>query len=282
LRGDQRVSWLRFPTLLGGAPDTGWARVIEPVGVADPPTLVFLHGIAVESEFWRIEGGRIDALTRAGLRIVRPEAPWHGRRRPEGWFGGEPALARGPLGMLDLFEAWVGEVASLIDWARATSRGGVAVGGVSLGALTSQMVGVAARHWPAAMRPDTLFLVATSGDLIEAAVSGGLARRLGAEAQLASVAWTPPGLRRWSPLLEPEGAPAVPPERIVMLIGTSDNVTPFRGGKALAERWALPEKNLFMRPQGHFSLALGLEHDAAPLSRLVAALGAAPPLAAAG
>ena len=34
----------------------------------------------------------VDSLTRSGVRIIRPEAPWHGRRRREGWFGGEPVL----------------------------------------------------------------------------------------------------------------------------------------------------------------------------------------------
>jgi hypothetical protein len=57
-----------------------------------------------------------------------------------------------------------------------------------------------------------------------------------------------------------------------MLIGTSDTVTPGAGGMALAQRWGLPAENLFLRDQGHFSVALGLERDAAPLARLAAIL----------
>ena len=75
-------------------------------------------------------------------------------------------------------------------------------------------------------------------------------------------------LARWLPLLEPREAPALDPERIVMLLGYSDDVTPSSGGLALARRWGLPEENLFARHQGHFSVSLGLLRDRAPLARL--------------
>ena len=269
---DGRTRWLRFPATVAGTPDTAWARVVEPASGRDPPTLIFLHGVGVESEFWNADLGRVDTLARAGIRIVRPEAPWHGRRRPEGWYGGEKVMALGPLGLLDLFAAWVAEVAALIAWARSTSRGPVAVGGISLGALTSQLVATAAAHWPAALRPDALLLVGTTCDVLDAAVSGGLGRALGVGDRLTEEAWTSQAMQRWRPLLEPEGAPAPAPEAVVMVIGRSDEVTRFDGGRALARRWQLPEENLFLRPQGHFSVALGLEHDAAPLDRLAAIL----------
>jgi pimeloyl-ACP methyl ester carboxylesterase len=265
----ERVRWLRFPS---GA-DTAWARVAAPKAVRDPPTLIFLHGIAMEAEFWRRDPRlMLRGLVEAGVRLVQPEGPWHGRRRKRGWFGGEPVMAQGPLGMLDFFERWVGEVAQLVAWARATSRGPVALGGVSLGALTSQLAGVAAARWPEAMRPDALFLVATSGDVIDAALEGRLGAALGAPARLATAGWTPPLVARWRPLLDPLGVPAVDPSRIVMVLGEEDVVTPFKGGSALAGRWGVPRRNVFLRPQGHFSVALGLSRRAAPLRRLLEVL----------
>jgi hypothetical protein len=269
---DGQVRWLRYPTEVAGAPDTAWARIIEPGTMADPATLIFLHGVGVETEFWTADLGRVDSLVTSGIRVIRPEAPWHGRRRRAGWFGGEPVLAQGLLGMLELFAAWVGEVASLVAWARATSRGPVAIGGISLGALTSQLAASAAAQWPALMRPDALMLVGTTGNVVDAAMVGGLGRALGVSERLAAQSWTPASLRRWAPLLEPQAPPAMPPDSIVMVIGTSDDVTPFDGGMALAQRWRLPAENLFLRRQGHFSVALGLEHDAAPLDRLAAIL----------
>jgi pimeloyl-ACP methyl ester carboxylesterase len=269
-RAGKRVYWLAFDSRIAGGSDTAWARVIEPAGIANPPTVIFLHGISVETEFWHVDGGRIDSLIQAGFRVVRPEAPWHGRRRPRGWFGGEPAVARGPLGMLDLFQSWVGEAAALVEWARRTSSGPVALGGISLGALTAQVAASAASGWPVRQRPDALFLIATSGDFIDASLTGSLGRGLGTRTQLQSHGWTADRMKRWAPLLEPQDQPVVPPENIIMVIGTGDDVTPFSGGLALASRWALPSENLFLRSQGHFSLSLVLEHDMEPLNRLAA------------
>lgn len=269
---DGDTSWLRFPTAVSGAPDTAWARVITPVAVADPPTLIFLHGVGVEAELWTNDFSRVDSLVASGIRVLRPEAPWHGRRRPQGWYGGESVFGRGPLGLLDLFAAWIGEVAHLVAWARSTSRGPVALGGISMGALTAQLAATLAGSWPKEMQPDTLLLIGTTGDVVDAAVSGGLGRALGVADRLTALSWSPAALRRWAPLLEPQGGPVMPPDAIVMLLGTGDTVTPGAGGMALARRWGLPEENLFLRDQGHFSVALGLERDAAPLARLAAIL----------
>jgi Alpha/beta hydrolase domain containing 18 len=267
---ESRIGWLRFPSTVGGRPDTAWARVGTPLGVKHPPTLVFLHGIAMETEFGRGDGrSMLKGLTGAGIRVIQPEAPWHGRRRMDGFFGGEPVMAQGPLGMIELFQAWIAELAALIAWARETSHGPVAIAGVSLGALTSQLLASAAGSWQASMRPDVLFLVATSGGVIEAGAAGGLAQALGAGARLIEAGWTPEELARWRPLLEPIGVPAVDPQRIIMVLGTADEVTPFDGGAALARQWNLPDANVFVRPQGHFSVAMGLAHRADPLHRLV-------------
>ncbi|MHC4984316.1 MAG: alpha/beta fold hydrolase, partial [Planctomycetota bacterium] len=187
--------WLRFhsPTM----DDTAWARVSAPAGVADPPTLIFLHGIAMENDMWR---GAADPLLKGaidGVRVIRPEGPWHGRRRPDGWYGGEPAFGLGPRGFLELFEAWVGEVAVLTRWARRTSKGPVALGGVSLGALTSQLAAVAAHDWPDDMRADALFLVATSGQLLAVAEDGSLARAVKLQSHIRAQGWTRDALARW-------------------------------------------------------------------------------------
>jgi hypothetical protein len=61
--------------------------------------------------------------------------------------------------------------------------------------------------------------------------------------------------------------PAMSPKKVDMLLGSADRVTPFLGGIALAERWKVPYTTLFIPKQGHFSGALGLSHDAAPLQR---------------
>jgi pimeloyl-ACP methyl ester carboxylesterase len=262
-----RVSWLEWPSLLG---DTARARVYTPTDTADPPSLIYLHGIGMEMEMWRAQTEPVNALAAdGGIRVIRPEGPWHGRRMLPGYHGGEPALAFAPKGYIDLIQAWVTETAQLIQWARATSRGPVAVAGLSLGALTAQIVGTAARHWPAAARPDVMFLVCTSGDILEVSFEGAFARGLGVSEALQRAGWDHDDLARWRGLLEPRGAPVMPPERIVMLLGRHDSVTPYRGGLALSRRWEIPKRNLYVANRGHFSTPLGLHQDPAPLHRAI-------------
>ncbi|GAB4376871.1 MAG: hypothetical protein Kow00114_40850 [Kiloniellaceae bacterium] len=271
-----RQCWIRFPA--PGLPgDTAWAQVYEPEGAVNPPTLISLHGICVESEHWGPSMDSIDivpTLALKGLRIIRPEGPWHGRRRRPGSFGGEPAMAHGPLGFLQLFAAWGAELPVYVDWARKQGSRKVAVGGVSLGALTSQLAAVAAQDWPPASRPDALILVACSESLHDVAFQGSLATAIGLPQKLQEKGWSAADIDRYLPLMEPRGAPAMAAERIVMALGEADDLTPFDGGLALARRWQVPPANLFIRHQGHFTVAFDLARRPQPLDRLVEILKA--------
>jgi pimeloyl-ACP methyl ester carboxylesterase len=261
-----REYWLRYPAPVAG--DTAWARVVEPEYIKHPPTLIFLHGIAMENEMWRGSADLVNQLALEGIRVIKPEGPWHGRRRLEGWYGGEPAIGLGPKGFLDLFQAWIAEVSALVDWAKARGDAPVALGGVSLGALNAQRAACAANHWPGRCRPDALLLVATSGSMMGVAHSGSLARSVNLAPQIEAVGWTPEGLIPWLPLLEPQQAPAMDPSKVIMVLGHADDVTPSAGGKALARRWRVPAANIYARRQGHFSVSLGIRRDRAPLIRL--------------
>jgi pimeloyl-ACP methyl ester carboxylesterase len=220
----------------------------------------------MEDEMWRPRPDPFSRLRDAGWRLVKPEGPWHGRRRAEGRYGGEPVIARGVDGFLTLFQAWVAETAQLLRWARAQG-GSVVLAGISLGALTAQLLASEARRWPALLAPDALLLIGTSACLRRAAYDGALARGLRMPERLAEAGWTKESLEPWLGLIEP-GDCAVPPERIVLLLGQKDQVTPFDGGLLLAERWGVPPENLFQPRRGHFSAALGLSAFPAPLERL--------------
>jgi len=271
----EKQYWLRFASEVAGRPDLAWARVFEPEAAVEPPTLIFLHGITMEMEFWPDSRDPIPLLTRRGIRVVRVEGPWHGRRRLEGFYGGEPALARAPVGMVDLFQAWVGEIGQLIGWARETSSGPVAVAGISLGALTAQLVASAAADWPEALRPDAAMLCCTSGDVTATIGDSGLAQALGLPKLLSQRGWTPSAVAHWRRLAEPGPTPGLPADRIVMVLGAQDVVTPYKGGLQLAERWGVPETNRFVWAGGHFSAGLGLMADEGPIACLAEALNAA-------
>ena len=271
MNGVQAVEyWLRFPSGDPAVGDTAWAHVFEPRGVVDPPTLIDAHGLAVEIESLDGFDDGVGDLVRLGVRVIRLEAPWHNRRRPHGWYGGEPFLSSPPLSALDLFSAEVRELAMLVAWCRTNSRGRVAVGGTSLGALASQLVASHCRNWPAAYRPDAIFLATTTEDVGGLSFDSSIAKLVGVPDRLRRAGWTPADFDRWRPLTDPLEAPPLDPQDIIMVLGTADDVTPFQRGAALAKRWQIPPESLFLCPLGHFTSAINLIRDPLPLQRLAA------------
>ena len=125
-----------------------YARVHQPDGQVDPPTLIFGHGICVEFDHYHQLLDEVTQLTRMGIRVIRPEAPWHGRRVLPGHYGGEQLLSTTPNSMFDFLAAQHQEWATIINWARATSAGPVAIGGSSLGAQSAKAIAVRASGWP--------------------------------------------------------------------------------------------------------------------------------------
>ena len=158
----------------------------------------------------------------------------------------------------------------MVAWCRARLGGPVALSGLSLGALAGQWMAVAARSWPADARPDLLFLMVTSGAVVDLAARSSLARALGIPRRIERAGWDEAALDRLAGRIAPTEAPVMGADRVVMLLGRHDDLTPFEGGLDLARRWGLPPENLFLWPYGHFSAPLRLSRDPAPLRRLVA------------
>ena len=267
------MRWLRVPSPVADA-GTSWARVYLPDGNGSQPwgTVILGQGISVETEFVRGLAEPPAALTSAGLATLRPESPFHGRRRLAGSFAGEPIMGNGPGGMLDFLWAHVLELGLWIAWARQSIGGPVALAGFSLGALTIQRLLTAAVDWPAEMCPDAALLITASGAMDAVAHDGALARSLGVPEAIAEKGWTAEELERWLPLMEPRGRPILPAERIAMALGAEDEVLPYRCGNDLAAEWSVPADNMFVRPLGHFTVIADLLRDAEPLERLVAIL----------
>ena len=259
--------WLRFPSPSERTNDIVYVRVHEPEGVENPPTLIFGHGICVEFDHWHGLIDEVEAMCALGIRVVRPEAPWHGRRVLPGQFGGEQLIGTSPLGMLDMFTAALREWSVLMDWCRRTTTGPVAMGGSSLGALITQLAAGRSRDWPTHLQPDALFLITHCGKHEDAALRGRLAHIWGIAAAAEAKGWTTELMSRYHTLLDPTGEPAVAPENIVTVLGRRDNVTPYDSGKAIIDRWRIPQENRFIWNRGHFSVPLTLMRDHRPLLR---------------
>ncbi len=266
--------WLRFKSPRLG--DMVYARVHEPEGITDPPTLIFGHGVCVEFDHWR---GLIDESTRlcaAGFRVIRPEAPWHGRRTPVGAFAGERLIATFPTGLLAGFFSAVQEWTVLADWARKTSRGALAFGGTSLGALTAQLAADRARDGAARLRPDGLFLITHCGHMAEATAQGEMTNIFGAGYDPYANGWTPEQIADYLRLLDPRPEAPVTPGRIVSVLGRRDRVTPFKSGRALVQAWGVPAANEFIFDRGHFSVPMTLIRKNAPVARFRAVMASPP------
>jgi len=263
-----REYWLRFASP-GPDRDTAWAHVFEPTDAENAASLIYGHGLSVELEAY---DGMVDDLVELvgrGIRVIRTEAPWHVRRRPPGWYGGERFIATQPLGALELLPTAAREMGILAGWCRQRSRGRIAFGGASMGALSAQLAAMRARAWPEGHRPDVLFLITTSDSVAALAFESSISRGIGLPEALHAGGWNEANLNAFGGITDPGLMAPVLPANIIMVLGRADTVTPCRRGATLAEHWNLPGRNLFLYDRGHFSVPLGMFRDRAPLERLV-------------
>jgi pimeloyl-ACP methyl ester carboxylesterase len=251
-----------------------YAAVHEPDDGEASATLVFGHGIGVENDLWRETVDSVLLLVRDGIRVIEITGPWHGLRAQRGRYGGEPFFATAPLGVLDLFTAEVPEMAVLIDWARRRGSPRVGLGGVSLGALVAQLALVHAGHWPAACRPDAALLITHAGHIEQTAAGGSLTRGLGLIEAMEEAGWSNDEFASWRALTDPIGEPVMEAGKIVSVLASRDDVTPFASGRELVRDWGIPPENLFIMRQGHFSLPLALLRDRRPFARFARILRA--------
>ena len=262
--------WLRFPSPSGRVGDVVHARVHEPLGAKDPPTILLGHGICVDFDHWKGLIDECSALVQRGFRVIRPEAPWHGRRTPAGYFSGERAVSAFPMGLLDSMCAALQEWSVLAHWARTQSQGPLFFGGSSLGAMTAQLAASRSVDWPEALRPNGLFLVTHTGDMTSVVLDGALSNLWATPQDAAAKGWTPELARRFLSLLDPLGPLPVPAAHVVSILGKRDTVLPFASGRDLVERWGVPGSNLFIWDRGHFSVPATLIRRTEPLERLAA------------
>ena len=265
-----RDTWIRFKSPSARLGDVVTARVHEPPGVANPPTIILGHGICIEFDHWRGLVDETDELVRRGFRVIRPEAAWHGRRTRTGFYGGEEIVASFPMGSLDAFTGALQEWAIIADWAKRTSSGPLTMGGTSLGAQMAQLAATHARDWPERLRPQALLLITHCGSLADAVLHGAIPAIFGSAADIAAKGWTPERVAPYMALLDPLRTPPIPAERIVSVLGRRDVITPFTSGEPLVRDWGLPAENEFILDRGHFSVPMTLVRNTAAIDRFAA------------
>ena len=260
--------WVKFRSPSPAMADMVYARVHEPLNVTNPPTLIFGHGMCVEFDHYHNLVDEVAGLVEQGIRVVRPEAPWHGRRVLPGHFGGEQLLSTAPMGMFDFVSAQHQEWAVLINWCRQTSTGPVGIGGGSLGAQTAKSIAMRANDWPQTLRPDAVFAVIHCSHIAEAVLDGALSDIWNLSGSLREVGWSRELARQWLLRLDPMCEPCVAPDRVVSVIGSQDRVTRPEWANHQLDYWQVPQENRFVHHRGHFSVPLGMIRDTQPLQKL--------------
>lgn len=264
--------WARFPSPAMG--DTVWAHVYEPDTIApDAPTVIISHGVTLagDLDYWSPEEAIFARpLAARGLRTLVVTSPWHGRRTPTGWYGGEPYLARSPLGQMELFTAQTREVAILIEWARSLGSRSVGVAGVSLGGIISHLAAGWCATWPARRRPDFAWLGATCTRIDQVVLYSQMATLWGVPEQLARAGWTEAHMQAIRPILDPPARPGLPPDQILAMVGRQDEIMSYRYGKELLQQWGVPACNITELPGGHSSVLMMPLRDPHLLDPLVA------------
>jgi pimeloyl-ACP methyl ester carboxylesterase len=261
--------WLRFPTP-GVDHDMVYAHVYEPKRKAAGglQTLIFGHGLAIETEMMKGDLRGYASLAERGMRVILPDAPGHNRRVADGLYGGESFIVAPPSSGLRHLAQAAKEFGIIAAWARGNGSKHVAFSGMSLGALTSQVAATRMGAWPSDARPDALMLLTTTDKVSSLALDSALAVVAGLNVASEAAGWTPTSFVPLAKIVDAAPTPPVDPERIVLLIGERDTVTPIDGGRRLAAKWQVPPENLFRRDQGHFSAAFGLGADPSPFRRI--------------
>ncbi len=264
-----RDYWIRFASPSTEMNDHVTARVYEPAGVKNPPTLIFGHGICVESDHYHQLLDEVTDLMRMGVRVIKPEAPWHGRRVLPGHYGGEQLLSEVPVSMIEFMAAQLKEWATIINWSRSTSDGPLAIGGSSLGAQTAKFISVKACDWPDHLKPEALFIAAHCAHVSETALEGSLSDIWNMSDMMKAKGWHRDLERAWLERLDPMGQCCVKGENIISVTGKRDTVTPPASASHQMDHWKVPASNRFIYNRGHFTIPLGLINNVTPLEKLV-------------
>lgn len=277
LRSGLKEYWLRAPTpsirLRGRAgSEMMYARVVEPADAVPKATLIIGSGLCLEFELLTVARDPGVRLAAQGWRVIEPISPYHGLRAMPGSYGGEPFFAAAPTSAFDLIAGQAIETALLTAWSRARFGGKVAVAGISMTSFVAQQVASHCDLWPEFARPDAAMLISHSGRVEDVTFGGALAAALGLDRALTDAGWTREALARISAAIDPAAVPALPPSRIISVLGETDRWVPYDDGRAVAQRWKLPADNLFRYRLGHLGMPVQLTRDPAPFERLMRVL----------
>jgi dienelactone hydrolase len=245
-----------------------WARGVENRSAAarlwlhrEPRTVALLvHGYLsgaynVEERMWPARW----LFTRLGLDVGFFVLPYHGVRAIGGRRGPPPFPSSDPRLTHEGFRQAIGDLRDLVGWLRGRGHPAVGAMGMSLGGYTSAL--------GATLEPSLAFavLLVPLASLADFAREQGRLGTTDAEAA-AEQAWLERSYALVSPLARP---PLLPPERVIVLAGKGDRITPLSHAERLARHFRAP---LEIFAGGHL-LQLGRAAGFRSTAKMLARLG---------
>ena len=235
---------------------TVYARVLRHEGVPRP-AIVLVHGylggaFAVEERMWPVHW-----LYERGLDVVLAVLPFHGLRR-----GGRmrPQFpSSDPRVTIEGFRQAIGDLRALRSYLAARGAPAVGVMGMSLGGYTTALLATVERELAFAVPVIPLASIA------DFARDGG--RLVGTdEEQAVQHVALEDAFRVVSPLARPA---LLPPERMLILAGEADRITPIAHAERLAGHLGAPLRKF----HGGHLLQLGRADALRDVARMLARLG---------
>ena len=206
----------------------------------DRPTLVLLHALMSASDFGyrRIAAG----FTARGWNVLFPHLPYHYSRTPKGYANGALTITSDLVRNAEALRQSVIELRQLLRWARANGSSRTALMGTSYGGwVASLTLGLEPVDFAVLLQPVADVHHATFGSPASTMMSG-LLKKNGIH---------PHDLSRHAHLSSPaKRQPLTPPDRITVIGGTHDRLSPPESLRSLCESW---EGARYLEVnQGHF------------------------------
>lgn len=206
----------------------------------DRPTLVLLHALMSASDFgYRRIAAR---FTARGWNVLFPHLPYHYSRTPRGYANGALTITSDLIRNAETLRQSVIELRQLLGWARANGSSRTALMGTSYGGWVASLtlglepVDFAVLLQPVADVPHATF------DSPASTMMSGLLKKNGVY---------PHDLSRHAHLSSPaQRRPLTLPDRITVIGGTHDRLSPPESLRALCERWG--GARYLEVNQGHF------------------------------
>ena len=206
----------------------------------DRPTLVLLHALMSASDFgYRRIAAR---FTARGWNVLFPHLPYHYSRTPRGYANGALTITSDLVRNAEALRQSVIELRQLLSWVRANGSPRTALMGTSYGGWVAALnLGLEPVDFAVLLQPVADVPHATFGSPASTMMSGLLKRNgiyphdLSAHAHLSS-----PAKRR----------PLTPPDRITVIGGTHDRLSPPESLRSLCESWG--GARYLEVNQGHF------------------------------